>query len=128
MKRFMGLFSLKNKTAIITGAGGGLGRQFALTLAEAGADLVLIDKEEHELEKVFSSVSSFGNATKMLCIDLANSNDIAKVMKKIDEDNLLIDVLINNAGVGGANPVESTNFDQALNCFSVDSVYNLSTI
>lgn len=39
------LFSLENKTALITGVAGGLGRQFALTLAAVGANLILIDRQ-----------------------------------------------------------------------------------
>src|SRR5579862_1736425 len=60
----------------------------------------------------------------MYCMDLANPDDILKTMEAINANSPPIDILINNAGVGGGLPVESTPFDQALNHYHEYSEIN----
>lgn len=118
------LFSLENKTALITGAASGLGEQFALTLAEIGASVILLDKQKQQLEIVANKIRKNVDNVQTVHIDLANPKEIAKLLKRFEKNKQHIDILINNAGVGGANPVESTNFDQALEHYQEYSATN----
>lgn len=118
------LFSLENKTAIITGAAGGLGQLFALTLAEVGANLILIDRQKQLLEKISAEVREFGFKVQTVCLDLINPQDIQKAMTAVYESNSRIDILINNAGIGGAHPVKARSYDQAFQHFEEFSAIN----
>ncbi len=118
------LFSLENKTALITGAAEGLGRQFALTLAEVGANLILLDRQQKALETVADKARSFGHTVEILCLDLIHSQDIQETMEKVRQEHAPIDILVNNAAVGGANPIESTTFHQALQHYQEYSEIN----
>jgi 2-deoxy-D-gluconate 3-dehydrogenase len=71
-------FSLKHKTAIVTGGNRGLGRTIALALAEAGADIVIVGRNEERNQQVVNEIAKLG--TKSICF----STDLRKI-KSIDE-------------------------------------------
>ncbi len=87
-------YNLKNKTAIVTGAGKGLGRACAIALAEAGANLVIISRTKKDLDEVSSKIKKLKVKCKSYVCDITNYNDV----KKIINNQTKIDILINNAG------------------------------
>jgi len=87
-------YNLKNKTAIVTGAGKGLGRACALALAEAGAHLVIISRTQKDLDQVARIVKKFKSKCKTYVCDITNYNDLKNIINKQSR----IDILINNAG------------------------------
>ncbi len=91
---FLNKYNLKNKNALVTGAGKGLGRACAIALAEAGANLIIISRTKKDLDKVSKIVKKFKVKCKSYVCDITNYNEI----KRIINSQSKIDVLINNAG------------------------------
>ena len=87
-------YNLKNKTAVVTGAGKGLGRACAIALAEAGANLIIISRTKKDLSEVSKIIKKNKSKCKTYVCDLTNYKEI----KKIINEQLRIDILINNAG------------------------------
>ena len=91
---FLKNYNLKNKTAVVTGAGKGLGRACAIALAEAGANLVIISRTKKDLEEVSRKVKKLKVKCKSYVCDITEYNEIKNIINKQSK----IDILINNAG------------------------------
>src|SRR5690242_1316953 len=92
-------------TALVTGASGGIGEEFAKLLASTGVDLVLVARSGDKLQRLAESLKV---RVHCLAIDLATASGPAQVESFLESKKLSIDVLINNAGFGTFGPfVES---------------------
>jgi len=87
-------YNLKNKTAVVTGAGKGLGRACALALAEAGVNLVIISRTKKDLEEVSKKIKKLKSKCKYYLCDITDYDKIKKIINKQSK----IDILVNNAG------------------------------
>ena len=87
-------YNLKNKTAIVTGAGKGLGRACAIALSEAGANLIIISRTQRDLDEVSKKIKKLKTKCKSYVCDITNYDEIKKIINKQPK----IDILINNAG------------------------------
>ena len=87
-------YNLKNKTAVVTGAGKGLGRACAIALAEAGANLVIISRTQKDLNEVSKKLKKLRVKCKSYVCDITNYNEIRQIINKQPK----IDILVNNAG------------------------------
>ena len=86
--------SVKNKTALITGAGKGIGRACAIALAEAGANLIIISRTEKDLLKVQKIINKLNKKCTYFVCDVTNLTEIKSIFTKISK----LDILVNNAG------------------------------
>jgi len=87
-------YNLKNKVALVSGAGKGLGRACSLALAEAGANLIIISRTQKDLDQVAKIVKKFKSRCKTYVCDITNYNDLKNIINKQSR----IDILVNNAG------------------------------
>ncbi|MBE4908565.1 3-ketoacyl-ACP reductase [Bacillus luteolus] len=91
--------SLQGKTALITGAGRGIGRATALALAKEGVNIGLIGRTMENLEKVASELNEYNVEVSAAVGDVADLDSITNAVEHIKEDLGSIDILINNAGI-----------------------------
>jgi 2-deoxy-D-gluconate 3-dehydrogenase len=94
---FMKLFDLSGKVAIVTGSSTGLGQGMSLGLAEAGADLVLVDIVDSK--ETAEKVKALGRKVITIIADLSQKKAITDVAEKTVADFGKIDILVNNAGI-----------------------------
>lgn len=95
----MDIFNLDGKVALITGAGSGLGRQFAITLAEAGATVALAARRREKLAETAALVDEIGG--KSICIDLDVTDllSVTNCLRQVESELGVPDIMVNNAGI-----------------------------
>ncbi len=91
---------LKDKVAVITGAASGIGQGTAFRFAEEGAKLVLGDVSEAALEQTVKQIKEQGGEAVAVVCDVANTQDIEKIMSAATERYGSLDILVNNVGIG----------------------------
>ena len=94
--------NLKNKYALVTGAGKGLGRACAIALAEAGAVVIGLSRTKSDLDKLEKDIKKAKSKLIKVTCDVMDYNDLNEKLKKIK----YIDVLVNNAGTNIPEPFE----------------------
>ncbi len=106
------LFGLDGKVAMVTGASRGIGKEVALALAKAGADVALIARNEEELNEVAKEIEQLGKKALSVPMDLFNVDEMADKVEEIYKHFGSIDILVNNAGINIAkSPMEVTEED-----------------
>ena len=105
-------FRLDGKRALVTGASRGLGREMALALADAGADVALVARASADLEDTAERVRAFGRMAWTYPTDLGDPEAAAATCERALADTGGIDVLINNVGGRRENvPVEAQTLE-----------------
>jgi len=92
------LFSLHNKIALVTGASSGLGRNFALTMAKAGADIIIGARRADKLELVAQEIAALGRKAYPIILDITVPDSINHAVATAIAQTKHIDILVNNAG------------------------------
>lgn len=101
------LFSLKGKTAIVTGGGRGLGAQIARGFAEAGANVVVCSRKVDSCIEMSEELEKLGVKSIGLACDVANEEDVKKVVEEAVKEFGQIDILVNNSGATwGASTID----------------------
>lgn len=124
----MNLFSLKDKTAVVTGAGKGIGRSIAELFARQGANVHILDMDRQAGEEVVETIEKDGGKAFFTQADVANQPEILKVFDQIYRQNEQLDILVNNAGIAHVGKLEDTteeDFDRIYQV-NVKGVYNCS--
>lgn len=116
-------------TALITGASGGIGEQFARQLAVRGVNLVLVARREQRLQALAAELeeSHPGLSTTVIAADLSSSEAPRDILRRLEDRPLTVDLLINNAGVGSLDRFVDEDLDAVLreiqlNCVSLVSL------
>ena len=91
---FLNLQNLNNKSALVTGAGKGIGKACAIALAEAGADLIIVSRTQKDLLLVQKSIKKLKRKCTSITCDVTNYTEVKNLFSQIKK----LDVLINNAG------------------------------
>ena len=92
------LFSLDGRRVLLTGASSGLGRQFAPTLSQAGAHVILASRGIDKMIEVANNIESLGGSCEIVALDVRSREGIRNCIEEL-ELNGPLDVLINNAGI-----------------------------
>ena len=104
------------KTALITGASSGIGKEFAYLLGEDGYNLVLVARGVEAMEEIASDCSrQFGISTTVIEKDLSIEGCGIELFNEINSRGLIIDVLINNAGFGDNLPFVASELVRDMN-------------
>jgi 2-keto-3-deoxy-L-fuconate dehydrogenase len=116
------MFSLKNKSAIITGGGSGIGKAIAILFAQQGATVHIIELDATASSAAASEITSAGGTA------FGHTCDVSKQQQVLDTCNAIgqVDILVNNAGIahiGSADTTQEADFDRVMNV-NVKGAYN----
>ena len=121
----MSKFSLKNKIAVVTGGGSGIGKAISKTFAEQGAYVHILDFNEENGKETVQEIYADNHIAKFHKCDVSNQQNVNEIIQKISKDHS-IDILVNNAGiahVGNIEAVEEADLDRLYNV-NIKGVYN----
>ncbi|MCP2027596.1 3-oxoacyl-[acyl-carrier protein] reductase [Flavobacterium sp. HSC-32F16] len=90
---------LKNKNALITGAGKGIGKAVAIALAKEGVNLILISRTQADIDQLAAETNKLGVKSLALSADVSDINSINSAVEKALAEFKHIDILINSAGI-----------------------------
>lgn len=108
----MSSISLKGHIAVVTGASKGLGRQMAEALAAAGAQVVLVARNESLLADVVQGIRESGGEAEHVAADVTDETAGSEVEQAVQEFYGDCDILINNAGINNRKPIEEMSLDE----------------
>jgi len=92
-------FSVEGKVAIVTGAGRGIGKAIALTLAEAGADITAVARTVKQIEQTAEEIRQLGRKALAIPTDITKEDKVKEVIEQTLSQFGKIDILVNNAGI-----------------------------
>jgi len=112
------MFSLKNKVALVTGARRGMGRSHAITLAKAGAKVVVSDISLEDCEKVVGEIKKIGGEALAIKCDVSKKLEVDEMIQKTVKEFGKLDILVNNAGICQFKPfleLTEEDWDRTIN-------------
>lgn len=103
---------LKDKTAVVTGSGAGIGRAIARTFAEEGANVIVADINSQAAEDTASRIREAGGSALSVCTDVADPNSVKQLLRATLNRFQRVHVLVNNAAIQVNKKVEDTTFEE----------------
>ena len=102
---------LDNSVALVTGASRGLGHRFAITLAEAGADLIVTSRSLDSLSGIRQEIEAMGRRCHPVVLDVSSFDSIRSAIASIRDFTNRLDILVNNAGCNVRKPATEITWD-----------------
>jgi len=115
----MSLFSLENKTAVVTGGASGIGEAISKAFAGQGAHVHILEFNVENGERVVGEIEAEGGKAKFHACDVSNNAQVAKIISTIGAEKY-INILVNNAGIAHVGNLEGTAVDD------MDRIYNVN--
>ena len=106
------LFDLKGKVAIVTGGNGGIGLGIARGLAEAGADIAVVGRNEAKSKAAAAELAGRGVRAIAVVADVTDKAAVAGMVERVKRDLGRIDILVNNAGINIRKPPHSLELEE----------------
>ena len=116
----MNIFSLKGKTALVTGGSYGIGFAMANALAGAGATIVFNDLSQEIVDKGLSAYGEAGVAVKGYVCDVTDEAAVVALVKKVEDEVGVIDILVNNAGIIKREPMTEMKVEDFRKVVDID--------
>ncbi|MHB1294812.1 MAG: SDR family oxidoreductase [Anaerolineae bacterium] len=104
-------FSLKGRTALVTGSGQGIGRAYAIALAEAGADVAVVDINPATAEDTCNALLALGVRSMPLVVDVTDPDQVTSMVDSVVTAWGKLDIGVNNAGIGNWAPAEEMTLE-----------------
>ena len=122
------MFRLDGKTALVTGAGSGIGEAVAHTLARAGAMVYVTDHNADTGSRVADAVSAEGGRAEFFALDVTAEADCARAAERVAERHTALDILVNNAGIGHVGTIVTTTGEDLDRLYRVNvrGVFNVT--
>ena len=118
--------NLKNKIALVTGAGKGIGKACAIALAQAGAKVILVSRTKSDLDKVSKIIKKTKGSSKSFVCDVTNTRNFNSIVNGLNK----LDILVNNAGSNRPEhftKVKKENMDYLVN-LNLKACFNIAQI
>lgn len=112
------MLKLQGRTAVVTGAAGGIGRGIALALARRGCHLALVDIDDAALARTAAEIGAQGAQVSRHHLDVADRTAVAEFPDRVMAEHSSVDILVNNAGValaGTFEQVDEADFEWLIN-------------
>jgi 2-keto-3-deoxy-L-fuconate dehydrogenase len=122
------MFSLADKIALVTGAGSGIGAAIAQTFAEAGAHVIVTDRDEASGLETMKRIQSARGKAEFVALDVSREADCNRVAEQTHSGHGRLDILVNNAGIGSVGTLLQTTSDDMdrLYAVNVKGVFNVT--
>jgi len=123
--------NLKNKNALITGAGKGIGKAIAIALAKEGVNVILISRTQLDVDQLAIKIENFGVKSLALSADISDINSINAAVEKALAEFKTIDILINNAGIasfGNFLELEPTEWEKIIQVNVMGTYYTTRAV
>ncbi|MFH5884372.1 SDR family NAD(P)-dependent oxidoreductase [Halalkalibaculum sp. DA3122] len=122
------MFTLSQKTAVITGAGKGIGKSIAQLFARQGADVHILDLDEESGQQAAAEINDAGGDAHYYCVNVADQQAVLDAFDQVYDTHNRLNILVNNAGIAHIGTLENTTEEDMDRLLSVNvkGVYNCS--
>jgi len=110
------MFDLRNKKALITGAGSGIGKAIAQTLASAGARIWILERQEEGARATADAIKAVGGKAEFAIVDVSDAGEVSRLSPLLPA----FDIVVNNAGIGHVGDLNSTSSEDLDRLFAVN--------
>ena len=120
------MFSLAGKTAVVTGAGSGIGQAIAFALAKQGAFVDVLEIDDDAAGETLGQIRSAGGQAEATACDVSDHGQVQEVFEQLGHDRSGLDCLINNAGIAHVGNITNTSevdFDRVMSV-NLKGVFN----
>ena len=124
------MFSLKDKIALVTGAGSGIGEAIATLFARAGARVILADRDPAAGARVTAAIAAAGGQAEFRALDVTDEAGCAALAAAVAQAHGRLDILVNNAGIGHVGTMTTTTGADLDRMYAVNvrGVFNVTKV